>query len=149
MVVISVPQNPAWALDATPHDENRHRSGDTWLIGGKPHDPLDPGPWMWNPAPDFQPDRRTGRHRRGELPDPIRKDRRDPRIRLERVHRPSPHRAGDVRTLPPIDPFARLREDAWARFLDHSTELAVAHNGREKPSRARRFFKRLLALLTG
>ncbi|MEU6857723.1 hypothetical protein AB0B28_02415 [Glycomyces sp. NPDC046736] len=46
----------------------RHKPGDTWMIGGKPYDPDDPGPYG-NPL--WRPDRRTGRHRRGERPDPI------------------------------------------------------------------------------
>ncbi|MFG3338230.1 hypothetical protein [Glycomyces sp. NPDC048151] len=46
----------------------RHRPGDTWMIGGKPFDPDDPGPYG---NPRWRPDRRTGRHRRGERPDPI------------------------------------------------------------------------------
>ncbi|WP_199044174.1 hypothetical protein, partial [Glycomyces salinus] len=46
----------------------RHRPGDTWQIGGKPFDIDDTGPYG-NPL--WRPDRRTGRHRRGELPDPL------------------------------------------------------------------------------
>lgn len=46
----------------------RHKPGDTWMIGGKPVDVHDPGPFG-NPL--WRPDRRTGCHRRGELPDPI------------------------------------------------------------------------------
>lgn len=34
----------------------------------RPHDPIDPGPFG---SPGWFPDRRTGRHRRGELPDPL------------------------------------------------------------------------------
>jgi hypothetical protein len=52
-----------------PNDPNRHRPGDTWEIGGKPYDPYDPGPWA--PGRVRRPDPRTGRHRRGELPDPL------------------------------------------------------------------------------
>ncbi|MEU5155435.1 hypothetical protein [Glycomyces sp. NPDC021274] len=46
----------------------RHQPGDTWEIGGKPFDIHDPGPYG-NPL--WRPDPRTGRHRRGELPDPM------------------------------------------------------------------------------
>ncbi len=46
----------------------RHRPGDTFEIGGRPHDPLGPGPYG---SPGWFQDRRTGRHRRGELPDPL------------------------------------------------------------------------------
>ncbi|MCC3763585.1 hypothetical protein K3N28_10925 [Glycomyces sp. TRM65418] len=46
----------------------RHRPGDTWEVGGKPRDPDDPGPYG---TAGWRPDPRTGRHRRGELPDPI------------------------------------------------------------------------------
>jgi hypothetical protein len=45
----------------------RHQPGDTWVIDrNRPHDPLDPGPYG---SPGWYPDDRTGRHRRGELPD--------------------------------------------------------------------------------
>jgi hypothetical protein len=47
----------------------RHKPGDTWLIDDRrPYDVLDPGPFG---SPGWFPDRRTGRHRRDELPDPI------------------------------------------------------------------------------
>ncbi|MDA1361796.1 hypothetical protein O1R50_19365 [Glycomyces luteolus] len=47
----------------------RHKPGDTWLIDrSRPYDALDPGPFG---SPGWFPDRRTGRHRRDELPDPI------------------------------------------------------------------------------
>jgi hypothetical protein len=46
----------------------RHKPGDEWMIGGKAYDPDDPGPFG---SPGWRPDRRTGRHRRGERPDPI------------------------------------------------------------------------------
>ncbi|WP_156926228.1 hypothetical protein [Glycomyces arizonensis] len=51
----------------------RHQPGDTFEIGGKPYDPLDPGPYG---TPGWYQDNRTGRHRRGELPDP--EDPQDP-----------------------------------------------------------------------
>lgn len=47
----------------------RHQPGDTWVIDrNRPHDPLDPGPYG---SPGWYPDERTGRHRRGELPDDL------------------------------------------------------------------------------
>ncbi|WP_205326716.1 hypothetical protein [Glycomyces sp. YM15] len=47
----------------------RHKPGDTYLIDrARPYDVLDPGPFG---SPGWFPDRRTGRHRRDELPDPI------------------------------------------------------------------------------
>ncbi|MFC3493190.1 hypothetical protein [Glycomyces rhizosphaerae] len=47
----------------------RHKPGDTYLIDrARPFDVLDPGPFG---SPGWFPDRRTGRHRRDELPDPI------------------------------------------------------------------------------
>jgi hypothetical protein len=50
-------------------DHLRHKPGDDWLIDrARPYDVLDPGPFG---SPGWFPDRRTGRHRRGELPDPI------------------------------------------------------------------------------
>ncbi|MEV3938746.1 hypothetical protein AB0K52_22585 [Glycomyces sp. NPDC049804] len=50
-------------------DHLRHKPGDDWLIDkNRPYDVLDPGPFG---APGWFPDRRTGRHRRDELPDPI------------------------------------------------------------------------------
>lgn len=50
-------------------DHLRHEPGDDWLIdGARPYDVLDPGPFG---SPGWFPDRRTGRHRRDELPDPI------------------------------------------------------------------------------
>lgn len=65
----------------------RHRPGDTWIIDrDRPHDPHDPGPFG---SPDWSPDTRTGRHRRGELPDPHREA--EPiRPRSDRATRPSP-----------------------------------------------------------
>jgi hypothetical protein len=47
----------------------RHKPGDTWIIDtNRPHDPLDPGPFG---TPGWREDRRTGRHRRDETPDPL------------------------------------------------------------------------------
>lgn len=98
--------------DANRHEPRhlRHRPGDDWEIGGRPHDPADPGPYG---SPGWQQDRRTGRHRRGELPDPLPSD--DQRPRREPRPRPEPYR------------FDKLREDAWDRFLTVSAPLAAAH----------------------
>ena len=130
----------------------RHRPGDTWIIDrDRPHDPLDPGPYG---APDWYPDNRTGRHRRGELPDAPCED-EAPRSRPDRAHRPSPGptsegaersrpspgRTGDKPPEPPTRPrrrfweddhedrydFGKLREDAWLRFIAGSQELHRAH----------------------
>ncbi|THV41920.1 hypothetical protein [Glycomyces buryatensis] len=47
----------------------RHRLSDTWIIDtDRPYDPDDPGPFG---SSGWRPDRRTGRHRRNELPDPL------------------------------------------------------------------------------
>ena len=133
MVSLSLPQNQSWALDGELGDSNRHRKGDTYLIGGKPYDPLDPGPWLWKADIDFRPDPRSGRHRRGELPDPLREDRR-----------PRPHPEPE-----PAVNFGKLREDAWTRFLEKSTVLAEAHARLDKPGSARRLCRRLRELMTG
>jgi hypothetical protein len=129
----------------------RHRPGDTWIIDReRPHDPLDPGPFG---SLDWRPDNRTGRHRRGELPDPPR-DTEPNQPRSERVRpspgptsegaegrRPSPGRGGNEPPEPPERSrrrfweddnedrydFGKLREDAWTRFLDGSQELHHAH----------------------
>jgi hypothetical protein len=60
----SDPSNPRYEPDHL-----RHKPGDDWLIDhDRPYDVLDPGPFG---SPGWFPDRRTGRHRRDELPDPI------------------------------------------------------------------------------
>lgn len=131
MVSASLSENRAWALPTGPGKSNRHRKGDTYVIGGKPYDPQDPGPWLWKADADYRPDRRTGRHRRGGLPDPIRERRRP---------RPYPE---------PAYSFGKLREDAWARFIAHSAVLAEARTAPARRSRAKRLLRRLLALVTG
>ncbi|HEX2144037.1 MAG TPA: hypothetical protein VHG10_05965 [Glycomyces sp.] len=84
----------------------RHKPGDTWMIGGKPFDPDDPGPYG---NPRWRPDRRTGRHRRGEQPDPI---------------PPWDWREGD----PPSPDFARTRVK-WDAHGDWTPER-IAASGR-------------------
>jgi hypothetical protein len=130
----------------------RHQPGDTWIIDrDRPADPLDPGPFG---SPDWRPDNRTGRHRRGELPDPP-AETEPTRPRSERAtrpspgpasegaeeRRPSPGRGGNEPPEPPVRPrrrfweddhedrydFGKLREDAWLRFLAGSQELHHAH----------------------
>ncbi|GAA2140046.1 hypothetical protein [Glycomyces algeriensis] len=130
----------------------RHRPGDTWIIDrDRPHDLLDPGPFG---SEGWLPDSRTGRHRRGELPDPPRET-EDDQPRSDRAHRPSPGPTseGAERRRPfpgrdgiePPEPperrrrrfweddhedrydFGKLREDAWTRFLAGSQELHHAH----------------------
>jgi hypothetical protein len=135
-----------------PHDPNRHRPGDTWQIGGKPFDPFDPGPWR--PGKTRAPDRRTGRHRRGELPDPlpdgsqydIRTGRSphvpepsaiytppEPRPRRTPPPRPAPHpprwerRTLTESTPQSPEPLPGLAEAAWHRFLANSSDLYLAH----------------------
>jgi hypothetical protein len=111
----------------------RHQPGDEWEIGGKPHDPDDPGVFG---SPGWRPDPRTGRHRRGELPDPPPSWQR-PRAQAE------PPRRRRFWTEPEEDDgerqavsevaqeesflFGRLREDAWDRFMIKSAPLAAAH----------------------
>ncbi|GAB3995473.1 hypothetical protein GCM10029992_12800 [Glycomyces albus] len=124
----------------------RHQPGDTWQIGGRPFDPDDSGPYG-NPL--WRPDRRTGRHRRGELPDPLPPE---PESSPPQVARPSPgpHRRGFWNEPAPErrhlraetdqdqeEPhrFDRLREDAWDHFMTDSAPLAAAHT---QPSRPRR-----------
>jgi hypothetical protein len=124
----------------------RHRPGDTWIIDRtRPHDPLDPGPYG---SPDWCPDDRTGRHRRGELPDappetglPEPTDRPSPGPAPEGAGKPRPTsgRSGGEPPQPPRRPrpwadddghrydFGRLREGAWTRFLAESQELHHAH----------------------
>lgn len=142
---------------ASPHYEPphlRHRPGDTWKIGGKPRDPDAPGPFD---SPGWRPDPRTGRHRRGELPDPIPPWEQMPTTERAQERESNPGRAQEH--APPIAPdqpqvrprrrpwfwqeevqagravqqeeepyrFEKLREDAWDRFVIKSSELAAAH----------------------
>ncbi|MCH7232970.1 hypothetical protein L0U85_19235 [Glycomyces sp. L485] len=106
----------------------RHQPGDTFEIGGKPYDPEDPGPYG---TPGWRQDRRTGRHRRGELPDPIPPWEQEPEPVAE--SRPSPHprrrRFTSDEELAGEEPyrFSDLREDAWDRWLVDSEPLAAAH----------------------
>ncbi|MEV3938347.1 hypothetical protein AB0K52_20515 [Glycomyces sp. NPDC049804] len=128
----------------------RHRPGDTWIIDrDRPQDLHDPGPFS---SPDWRPDTRTGRHRRGELPDSPRKPVEPRSERANRPspgptpegaerRRPSPDRTGTEPPEPPERPrrrfwaddnedrydFGKLREDAWIRFLAGSQELHHAH----------------------
>jgi hypothetical protein len=96
---------------ASPHYEPphlRHRPGDTWEIGGKPHDPDDPGPFG---SDGWRPDPRTGRHRRDELPDPIPPWEQDPAAAREAEPAPSPERTQEEAPLvEPGRPPARLVE---------------------------------------
>lgn len=99
----------------SPHYEPphlRHRPGDTFEIGGKPHDPHDPGPYG---SPGWFQDRRTGRHRRGELPDPLPED--EPTMPV-----PSPVSTPIPAPAPPVDapsphPYRRARR--WSLPADH------------------------------
>ena len=85
----------------------RHQPGDTWEIGGKPYDPLDPGPYG---SPGWYQDQRTGRHRRGELPDPLPADEPDryPTPNPSPVRFPSPastRTPAESPTPPPSPPI--------------------------------------------
>jgi hypothetical protein len=119
----------------------RHRPGDTWIIDrDRPDDPLNPGP---SGSPGWYADKRTGRHRRGELPDPP-VDGRRPSLgpfRDGTGERPSMRSSGDEPPQPPRRPrprygreeddsrydFGKLREDAWRRFMVESQELHRSH----------------------
>lgn len=111
-------------------DHLRHRPGDTFEIGGRPHDPQDPGTYG---SPGWYQDRRTGRHRRNELPDPLPPEAEKPR--------PGRHRRfwgghEDERADRYADDFelsfgfSPLQEDAWERWLIDSEPLAAAHTAR-------------------
>ena len=96
----------------------RHRPGDTWIIDrDRPHDPLDPGTYG---SPGWYADNRTGRHRRGELPDPPSEEppSRPPSPTRRRFREEDEDRRYD---------FGRLREEAWSRFLVESWDLHTAH----------------------
>ncbi|WP_100445858.1 hypothetical protein [Glycomyces xiaoerkulensis] len=96
--------------------EHRHRPGDTWQIGGRQHDPHDPGPYGTS---HWRQDHRTGRHRRGELPDPLPPEPR-PAPRPRRYWEPS---------APADDDYLGWdREDAWEAWIRDSEPLARAHH---------------------
>lgn len=105
---------PYWPL-RTEADDPRN----TWVIEhDRPRDFYNRGPYG---TPGWRPDPRTGRHRRGEGPDPI----------------PAPATKEDYE--------ARLREIAFERFIRKSAGLAAAHVSHRKPSIAARItvaFKR-------
>jgi hypothetical protein len=146
----------------------RHRPGDTWIIDrDRLHDPLDPGPYG---SPGWYADKRTGRHRRGELPDPPSKgkstpetDRRTPGPTPEGADkpRPTPGLSGDEPPPPPRRSrfwredddhrytFGKLREDAWTYFLADSEVLHQAHMAQQVTAKDRwmRFWERLWAFL--
>jgi hypothetical protein len=116
-------------------DHLRHKPGDDWIIDqNRPYDVLDPGPFG---SPGWFPDRRTGRHRRDELPDPIPwweieeeplkaewaenaealYDRRT-RITREREAREAAHAARIAEPDPATKPAARQVNNAAARTAD-------------------------------
>ncbi len=99
MSFTTIPQPTA--LKNRPTQLVRHPSG--YVLRTGPYDEFDPGPWPWHPDNSYRRDLRTGRHRRGEAP----------------------------------DPFTKLREDAWTRFLETSEILAQAHIAKPRPSRLR------------
>ncbi|MCD0442295.1 hypothetical protein LO763_01475 [Glycomyces sp. A-F 0318] len=143
----------------------RHRPGDTWIIDRqRPRDPLDPGPYG---SPGWFADHRTGRHRRGELPDPSPETepsgQRPSGSTPERAEkpRPAPGRSGDEPPRPlrgsPFGTnddgyrhyFGKLREEAWSRFLVESKELHRAHlvQGSAADDSRLRFWKTTKTLL--
>jgi hypothetical protein len=97
----------------------------SWVIEhDRPRDLYDQGPYG---TPGWRPDPRTGRHRRGERPDPI----------------PAPATKDEYE--------ARLREIAFERFMSKSAGLAAAHVSHRKPSIATRIgtaFKRAIHRIT-
>ena len=102
---------PAYWPARTEADDPRN----TWVIEhDRPRDFYNRGPYG---TPGWRPDPRTGRHRRGEAPDPI----------------PAPATKEDYE--------ARLREIAFERFIRKSAGLAAAHVSHRKPSVAVRFGK--------
>ncbi|THV41411.1 hypothetical protein [Glycomyces buryatensis] len=112
----------------------RHRPGDTWEIGGKPHDPADPGAFG---TPGWRPDPRTGRHRRGELPDP------PPPVADSGQDRPpvdpAPEAADERRPSPSPRPPARQRfwEDSTEplRFVGDNKPRHPDQPGNNRPAR--------------
>ena len=92
----------------------RHQPGDDWEIGGKPYDPDDPGPYG-NPL--WRPDTRTGRHRRGELPDPI----------------SPPERTDTERPAPPSDATDDDEDQAGRQGGQSGARLPIAPD-RPRPS---------------
>jgi hypothetical protein len=103
--------NPASPRYEPPH--LRHKPGDEWMIGGKAYDPDDPGPFG---SPGWRPDRRTGRHRRGERPDPI---------------PPWEWRPGDPE--PPDFARTRIKWDAYGNW----TPERIARSGRPEDGAGR------------
>ncbi|THV41309.1 hypothetical protein [Glycomyces buryatensis] len=122
MSSMTVPQPMLPENRSTPFPGNRSRH----VFRTGPYDAFDPGPWPWRRSDGYCPDLRTGRHRRNEFPDPLpappaaAAPPRPPRSR------PRPY---------PVDPFSKLREDAWAAFLADSEPLAAAHNAPRAASR--------------
>ncbi len=131
----------------------RHQSGDTWIIDrARPYDPDDPGPYG---SPGWYQDTRTGRHRRGERPDPLPETSQDTGPNRPR---PGPRREGRWQVgqheeteprLPAValesaeaEQFSSLREGAWYRFLSGSQILHETHYSQSEPAR-----ERLIALL--
>jgi hypothetical protein len=93
---------PVYWPDRSSADDPRN----TWVIEhDRPRDFYDRGPYG---TPGWRPDPRTGRHRRGERPDPI----------------PAPATKEDYE--------ARLREIAFERFIRKSAGLAAAHVSHRK-----------------
>jgi hypothetical protein len=75
------PSTPPGNDAGTGFPAEEERGGFVYRTG--PYDEFDPGPWPWHPAPWYRRDTRTGRHRRGEAPDPW-PDGEEPLIRPSR-----------------------------------------------------------------
>ena len=126
----------------------RHRPGDTWIIDtNRPYDPFDPGPFG---TPGWYQDKRTGRHRRDETPDPLpaegwtppqdawfpgTADWPEPAAPQEKTHEPaewSDRRGGSDRPPPtgsgrrpvPSDPDEPPRQRRRERFWDGDDHTA-------------------------
>jgi hypothetical protein len=141
MSFTTIPQSTLPENRPTPDQGNLSR----YEFRTAPYDAFDPGPWLWRPAAEYRRDLRTGRHRRGESPDPLPVvERADTGAR----RRPRPHPPlvpfAPVDQPAPVDPFAQLREDAWARFLESSAPLARAHTAVQEPQRRNGFRSRLV-----
>ncbi|WP_156926109.1 hypothetical protein [Glycomyces arizonensis] len=129
-------------------DHLRHRPGDTFEIGGRPHDPQDPGAYG---TPGWYQDRRTGRHRRNELPDPLPPEAEKPRPGRHRRFWVGPDAEAADRYADDFElsfGFTALQEDAWERWLIDSEPLAAAHTTRsaavDRESRTAAFVVRLV-----
>ncbi|THV40874.1 hypothetical protein [Glycomyces buryatensis] len=133
----------------------------------RPHDPDDPGVFG---TPGWRPDPRTGRHRRGELPDPLPPSNEE----TPEPSRPSagpPHQANPEPAWPPVSAprpaagasrpstpargfdvphrFSQLREAAFDRFMTGSEVFARAHDTEMTPGRWERTWTKVTGWCKG